>query len=325
MPELTWSPLLPGHVPAWHPLLAAITAEDGGTEHLSESDLQDELSPPWRDAERDGWIVLAPDGAAVAFGLVDLRPGDRTLLRVLCWGGVAPQWRGRGIGRELLERQLARARELVSARRLELGTPDVPGIALSPVPDGARTTPAMLRRAGLSQTRVSSVMRRDLALPIVDARVPAGLTVRPYEPAWSEQVRRAHNDAFAQHWSFQPCTTETWQQWEVGHRDFRPDWSFVAFDRLGVAGYLMSAGHQEDWAVDGFTQGWTNKLGVRPDRRRQGLAAALLTRAMHAYRESGMQFAGLDVDAENTTNAVALYTGLGYEVRHTTAMWTLPL
>lgn len=325
MPELTWASLRPEHVPAWHPLFAAITAEDGGTEHLSEADLQDELSPPWRDPDRDGWIVLAPDGTAVAFGLVDLRPGDRTLLRALCWGGVHPQWRGRGIGRELLGRQLARARELVAARCLELGTPDVPAVAMSPVDEGARTAPALLRRAGLRQARITCVMRRDLAEPITDARVPAGLTIRPYEPAWSEHVRRAHNEAFAQHWNFQPWTTEAWQQWETGHRDFRPEWSFVAFDRLGVAGYLMSAGYQEDWAVDGFTQGWTNKLGVRPDRRRQGLAAALLTRAMQAYRESGMQYAGLDVDAENTTNAVSLYTSLGYVVRHTSAMWTLAL
>jgi ribosomal protein S18 acetylase RimI-like enzyme len=42
---------------------------------------------------------------------------------------------------------------------------------------------------------------------------------------------------------------------------------------------------------------------------------------MRAYQESGMQYAGLDVDAENTTNAVSLYTKLGYEVRHTSATW----
>jgi ribosomal protein S18 acetylase RimI-like enzyme len=151
------------------------------------------------------------------------------------------------------------------------------------------------------------------------------VTIRPYEPEWSDAVRLAHNEAFARHWGFQPWTAQAWEQWETGHRDFHPEWSFVAFDRLGIAGYLLSAGYEADWAADGFTQGWTNKLGVRPDRRKQGLAAALLGRAMNAYREAGMQYAGLDVDAENTTNAVSLYTKLGYEVRHTTATWLLDL
>ena len=33
---------------------------------------------------------------------------------------------------------------------------------------------------------------------------------------------------------------------------------------------------------------------------------------------SGIQYAGLDVDSANPTGAVALYTGLGYGVRHRT-------
>lgn len=321
---LTWVPLRPERINAWHPLLEAIVAADDEIEHLAPEDLEDELSPPWRDLDRDGWIVLDDAGSAVAFGTVDLRPGDRTWLRALCWGGVHPRARGQGIGRRLLAAQLTRAAELVEARRLELGDPAIPGAALIGVSQGATTTPGLLRRAGLRQARLSCSMRRDLADPLPRLS-PAAVPVRPYEQAWSESVRLAHNEAFAQHWGVQPWSVETWQQWETGHRDFRPEWSFVAHDRLGVAGYLMSAGHQADWAADGFTQGWTSKIGVRPDRRRQGLGAALLVTAMSAYRDSGMQYAGLDVDAENTTNAVSLYTRLGYVVRHTTPQWVKDL
>jgi mycothiol synthase len=322
---LTWAPLRPEHVSAWHGLLQAIVQADGEAEHLSAEDLHDELSPSWRDLDRDGWIVFDTSGRAVAFGSVDLRPGDRTQLRAICWGGVHPQARGRGIGRLVLDGQLRRARELVGVRRSQLGAESVPAVARFAVPQGASATPSLLRRVGASRVRVSCVLRRSLADPLPVARTMPGVTIRPYDDAWSESVRQAHNQAFEDHWGFQPWTTEAWAQWETGHRDFRADWSFVAHDRLGVAAYLLSAGYPAEWAADGFTQGWTSKLGVRPDRRRQGLGRALLVTAMNAYHQGGMDYAGLDVDAENTSNAVALYTGLGYELRLTVGQWALEL
>lgn len=330
MSGLRWEPLGLDHVPAWSRLLAAVNLADGATEHLTDDDLRDELRAPWRDPDRDGWIAFsegdtAAAGEAIAFGTVDLRPGDRTLLRGFCWGAVHPGHRGRGVGRDLLRRQVDRARELVAARRVALDGPEIPGTARVHVLEGGEATEALLRRAGFELVRLSCAMRRDLAVPLPVPAPTPGVTVHPYRAEWSDLVRSAHNEAFADHWGIQPWTPEAWDQWETGHRDFRADWSFVAFDRLGVAGYVMSAGYEADWEADGFTQGWTSKLGVRPDRRRRGLGAALLATAMAAYRRGGMQFAGLDVDAENTSGAVGLYTGLGYEVHRTVRQWALPL
>jgi ribosomal protein S18 acetylase RimI-like enzyme len=37
---------------------------------------------------------------------------------------------------------------------------------------------------------------------------------------------------------------------------------------------------------------------------------------MRAFRADGIHYAGLDVDSENLSGAVRLYTGLGYVARH---------
>jgi ribosomal protein S18 acetylase RimI-like enzyme len=92
-----------------------------------------------------------------------------------------------------------------------------------------------------------------------------------------------------------------------------------------VAGYALSAAYPADWASRGHPEGWTNKVGVLPGYRGRGLARTLLTATLRAMQAGGMRHAGLDVDADNPTGALALYAGLGYRVRRRTAMWALPL
>jgi ribosomal protein S18 acetylase RimI-like enzyme len=324
VPALTWRPLHPDLVPQWHRLHEAVTAADGGTEHLAEADLHDELTPEWIDLGRDTVLALDPDGVARAFGVVQVRPGDVTLLRAQVWGGVDPEWRGRGIGRELLARQERQAADVVARRRAELG-PGTPAAAWVHVEDGVRDAAALVTRAGYSAERWFSIMRRDLAEPPPDVPPPAGLRLVPWSTEIDDAVRLAHNDAFTDHWGFQPWNVDTWRQWESGHRDFRGDWSFAVLDGDEVAAYAMSAGYAHDWEAQGFTEGWTSKLGVRRPWRGRGLAKALLARSMRAFADAGMEVAGLDVDSANPTGAVALYTGLGYTVRHRSIRYTRPL
>ena len=328
-PALTWRPLHPDLVPQWHRLTEVLVEADHGTEHLAPDDLADELAPDWIDLERDTVVALDEAGVARAFGVTQIRPGDVTLLRAHLWGGVDPQWRGRGIGRDLLARQESRAAEIVAARRAELG-PQTPAQLWLFVDEGVEAAERLAARAGFEAGRYSWVMQRDLATPLPDAALPAaevaaGLRLVPWSAELDEAIRLAHNEAFTDHWGFQPWTEETWRQWESGHRDFRGDWSFVVLDGDEVAGYALSAGYVNDWAAQGFTEGWTGKLGVRRPWRGRGLAKALLAASMAAFRDAGLQYAGLDVDSANPNGAVALYTGLGYTVRHRTVQYLKPL
>jgi ribosomal protein S18 acetylase RimI-like enzyme len=324
---LTWRPLGNDVLGTWHALHEALNAADGGHEHLGLDDLRDELAPDWIDLATDSRVGIDQDGVARAFGLVQVRPGDITLLRAACWGGVHPEWRGKGVGRALLAWQTGRAEAIVAARREALGD-QPPAGALMIVEEQADSAARLAARAGFTLSRYFFVMRRDLAEPLPTPVTPSGLRLLTFEkavaadPGLDDRLRLAHNEAFEQHWGFQPWSADTWQQWETGQRDFRGDWSFVALDGDEIAGYALSAGFRAEWEISGHTQGWTSKLGVRARWRGIGLAKALLAASMQAFAADRIQYAGLDVDSDNPTGAVGLYNALGYQVRHRAAHWT---
>jgi mycothiol synthase len=324
---LTWRPLGLDVLGTWHALHEALNEADGGHEHLALDDLRDELEPAWIDLARDSRVGIDADGVARAFGLVQVRPGDVTLLRAACWGGVHPDWRGRGVGRALLTWQADRAAEIVADRRAALGT-DAPAGALMIVEERAESAARLAARTGFELSRYFFVMRRDLSAPVPAPVTPPGLRLLTFDkavaadPGLNDRLRLAHNEAFEHHWGFQPWSAETWQRWETGQRDFRGDWSFVALDGDEIAGYALSAGFRTEWEIIGYTQGWTSKLGVRDRWRGIGLAKALLSASMQAFAADGMEYAGLDVDSDNPTGAVGLYNALGYQVQHRAAHWT---
>lgn len=318
---LTWRPAAPDDAALLQPLIATIGAHDGSAEHFTVDDVADELGASWLCLEDDTVVVQDASGAPLAYGIVQIRPGDVTLLRALCSGGVHPDARGLGIGRALLARQVARAHDLARARRAELGG-DVPATVMIDVQETASDVARLATRLGLRPTRWFTIMRRPVGgdLPAVD--LPDGLRLVPWSAARDDALRRVHNEAFADHWGFQPWSAETWAQWESGHRNFRPEWSHVALDGDEIAGYALSAAWEQDWESLGFREGWTNKLGVRRPWRGRGLAKALLAASMRSYAAAGMASAGLEVDTENLTGAVALYEGLGYRPAHRTATWS---
>lgn len=323
---LTWRPLSPAAVDLWHPLYEAAREADHGVEHLTGEDLGDELAAAWVDLEHDTVLGLDEDGVARAFGLVQIRPGDVTTLRAHAWGAVHPQWRGRGIGRSLLRWQEVRARALVAARR-EAVRGDVPAYLWVAVDEGVDGAARLARRQGLELTRWFSDMRRDLDLPgpHVDRVLPGALRLVGWEAALDDALRLAHNEAFLDHWGFQPWSVEAWQQWESGYRYFRPDWTVAVLAGEDVVAYATGAAFTPDWLAQGYTEGWTNKVGVRREWRGRGLARLLLATQMDAFRRDGVQYAGLGVDTENLTGAMRLYTGLGYESRHRSATWSKDL
>ncbi len=327
--KLTWRPIRGEDVASWNRMMTAAAEVDEPNEHLTEDDLSDMLVSPWRDQELDTLAGIDDAGEVRAAAVVDLRPGDASLLRAWCLGTVHPDWRGRGIGRTVLEWQLARAQDLVRERRAG-GEPLVPGLACVGTDEHTVDRHRLARAAGMTPRRWFLVMQRDLTDPVPEVSLDAGLRLVPYSADLDEAIRHAHNEAFQDHWGSQPWTPEAWQQWETGHRDFRADWSFAVLDgdpHAGgdVAAYALSAGFPADWAAKGYTEGWTGKLGVRRGWRGRGLAKALLARSMQAFRASGMQFATLDVDAESLTGAVRLYEGLGYTVTRRTTLWALDL
>jgi mycothiol synthase len=321
---LEWRPATPDDAVAVHDLLARAADVDEAQERFTVDDITDELTTPWVDLVRDSRIGIDADDIARAFGLVALLPGDVDLLRPMVFGVVDPQARRRGIGHALLARYQARGAALTRDRRAALGA--TPPSRLSVMEEqGAAGLAGLLADCGLDVLRYYLVMDRDLHadLPVVPA--PTGIRLADFDaPRDAARLRDAHNAAFAEHWGFQPWEPDAWQQWEVGHRDFRPDWSVVALDDDGaVAGYATASLHEQDCQARGVRQGWTNKLGVLPAHRGRGVARALLAEQMRRFAADGMDSAGLDVDADSAAGAVRLYTSLGYRESHRNRLWGL--
>ncbi|MBK8027269.1 MAG: GNAT family N-acetyltransferase [Chloroflexi bacterium] len=108
-----------------------------------------------------------------------------------------------------------------------------------------------------------------------------------------------------------------WDEW-VHYVYDRPGEDYalwiLAFDDQGLAGYSIN----RQLRPDDPTFAWIGTLGVLARARRRGLGDALLRTSFARFHERGYTRAGLGVDAENTTNALALYERAGMYAHRTT-------
>ena len=313
----------------WRPL----RAEDGRDLTTLVERIEGADDPPYRTSAEEAleyfdtshaWSAVGgwdAEGILRAFGFVRIRLGDVTILRAFCSGGVDPEWRRRGAGSALMDWQVARARTMLA----ETGT-DAPARIVVHVDEGMTALESLLTARGFTAQRWYMEMRRDLRLPIPQVTLDGQLSIVPWSADLDDAVRRAHNKAFGDEWGSQPHTPESWRQ---GRTHFAPSWSFVALDRSSdraqVAGYLISGRYEQDWAALGWSEGYTEMMGVLREWRGRHVATALLTQAMRAYAADGMEYAGLDVDADNPTGAATLYAHLGYERTRGSAMYTIEI
>lgn len=305
-----------------HELMLACYAVDEPQERETLQDVQEQFRTPWWVPGRDGVVGVGDGGRVLAHGWVLHRPGQLRTRQALLLGQVHPEVRGRGVGRALLGWQAARGEEVLA--ELDAGV-QVPRMLRTYVEDHLQDRARLLAAAGFEPRRFAATMDRVLAEPLPVTPPPDGVRLvglGAAAPERHEQVRRAHNDAFADHWGSEPIEPDDWRRATVEGPGARPDLSFAALDAEGRAvGYLISGTYPQDWGPQGFSEGWTNLLGVAASHRGQGLARALLVRAMAAYGAAGLQRAGLAVDVDNP-RALELYTGLGYTERGRETSWT---
>jgi mycothiol synthase len=301
-------------------LLAAAEAVDHSEEHYSLADVVEELENPMIDLDHD-WLVVERDGQVVAHSRLMPRAPDAGILKVAVDGCVHPDHRRQGIGSRLVPRIVARARAFVHEHGAELrpvitadARDDNPGLAL------------LLEREGLSARRWSFVMEADLLAPTTMERrlLPDGYTLSTWEHADHDEVRAAHNAAFADHPGFTPWSAEMWSQWVEGSRNFRAASSFLVRDQDGeLAAYLQTSEYDAVQAALGIREAFVAKVGTLRAHRKKGIAGTLLWHALHHYRDSGFQRAQLDVDSENPTGALGIYRRAGFRATQTWAGYVL--
>ncbi len=293
-------------------LMQAIDVADHPNYLTTREEVEEEFGYSFVDLSVDSILGLTAEGIPVAVGLVVMPPLAETLVRSFLYGGVHPDVRGRGIGRELLAWQRTRAEQqfAVSDKRL-------PAWAMASADARAPQSERLLRHAGFEVVRYFVGLERDLADPIELVEPGEKVRIVPFTDALSERTLVARTDSFRDHWGSQPMSEEQWQAWLDG--TFRADLSFLAvIDGAGagsadeVVGFVLCQVNEDDWATQGFSGAYIGMVGTTRAHRGRRIAPALLSRTLAACAAQGLQRVTLDVDSESPTGALGLYTRMGF-------------
>jgi ribosomal protein S18 acetylase RimI-like enzyme len=289
-------PITPDDFPA----VAAFLAEDethffGRPARVGVSDVTAWLAGP--DLPHDSWL-FEEGGGLVALGWIEKH--EDTGIAV---GVVHRERRGRGLGSTLVDRSEERLRALGAAR--------IHNVTLAP--DNA--APPLLESRGYREVRRFWDMTIELGDdPPRDPMLPEGFRIEPFSSDLARAFHGALEEAFAEHWEYEPQSFEKWWERQVAKPDHDPSlWFLVRTDEDVVA-----ATRNDPERSGG---GWIGAIGVRPAWRGRGLAKALLLHSFREFHRRGKRRVGLGVDSQNATGATRLYEGIGMVVDSEQVVW----
>lgn len=283
-------------------LLRAADASVAGDSDWTLSDLETEWSE--LDLTRDAW-VFELDGRIAGYAAFYAKGG-----RFTGDGYVHPDFRGLGIGTEILRRTEGRARE--EERHV---APDERVYLQNATLNADPATDRFYRGYGYEPVRRFRGMLIDLEAAPEVPEVP-GIAIRRWRyPDEARVVYDAHQESFSSHWEFRPTPWEEWSQKRLSRDTFDPTLWWVAADGDEIAGFA-GCEHKRD-----PDQGWVDVLGVRPAYRRRGIAEALLKSAFAEFFRRGEGRVGLGVDAESPTGATRVYERAGMRVLWQAVVW----
>lgn len=305
--SLRWSHLTPDSVEQWAELTNLLAMADRTEEYYEAEDLAEELEEFGFTPETDSWAVW--DGELmVGYGQLRVAHNldDEGRVRCQLGGGVHPDWRGRGIGRELVRRQEERGRELAAERHS--GTPYYFRAGGELEGSDARR---LLTHMGYAVVRYFNELARPLPGDPVTVPDPAELDgVELLTPTSEHEggVREAHNAAFVDHWGSTPQSEATWHDYWTGRPPRRQLSTLAIGDDGAVLAYVLVS----QWVP---RQAYVDLVGTVREARGRGLAAACLSRSIRLAAESGQyDVIELGVDSDSPTGATRLYERLGFRL-----------
>ncbi len=303
-----WRALTDDDLEGWSALTRAVSEHDDSNSAQSSGELGEEFRYGTVDPARD--TVAAFDGdVLIAAGIV-FRPQQRLDggYRAEFDGAVHPAHRGRGVGSQLLDRLVARTREVAAEHFPGATVPVETGAAQGT--DGER----LLLARGFRPLRYFHEMRAPSG-----GSMPAdadGIEYIDYDPRYEAEVYAAHADAFSTHWGFAETPFDEWRGIRTGSSMLRPNCCTLAIDGDGVLGYVLSY----ESATGTLYLG---QVGVRQAARGRGIARRMMQRVLAQAHAAGYELAELHVDSENADGAGALYTKAGFERSRTWVAYQL--
>lgn len=274
------------------------------------AEIQDVVDNEVKDAATDTLMITDAEGRLAATALVPLPPAGGGRVELI--GGVHPDRRGAGIGRQLLAWQLDRA----AARHAEVA----PGAEwLAQVAVGVADTSAirLYERFGFTVARYFLEMTAPTTPPPV-ATPAEGVRIAPYDQSQDHEVYAVHTAAFRDLWGYQDRSFESWAAQTVRSETFLPELSRVAFAGDTIVGYLLPYDRVPGWLYIG-------QIGTAGSWRRRGVGSSLLADVLAAASRAGYTHAALDTDADNPTGAAGIYAKAGFVIDQRVVLYRQPV
>jgi mycothiol synthase len=300
------------------PIANAVYHANGIDEMTTAPELENWLGYATAGFDPTKDVVLAEvEGVLVAYAWVDWVDTTDGLREFRLGGYVHPDWQERGIGRRLLAWQEERAQAHPAA-----GATERP-LVLGTWSSGENVRKVRLfTRAGYEPVRYFFEMNRPTLDEIDLPPMPDGLAIRPVgsDRASLKQLWDADVEAFQDHWGGFDSSDAAFEAWLTDPNHDPALW-VVAWHGDEIAGGVTNAIFAAENEAFGRARGWMETVFVRRRWRRRGLGAAIVARALVRLREAGMREAGLGVDSDNPSGALALYERAGFGVHRRSAAY----
>jgi len=249
-----------------------------GVRRDSPAEIRQRLTRPGTDPALDSWLI-EEDEEVIAFA-----QAWREEAASVGYVRVDPAERGRGLATRLLARTSRRARDLGSTTLHTTSWPKDDAAA------------PFLEGHGFRPIRYLSLMTIDLEGAPEAPEAPG----RPLAPGEDlRPVFEAVRAVFPEQQSL--------EAWLHDYEDADPTLWFVVEDESGIAGFALCLPKLDEDPEAGYVA----ELGVREDRRGQGLGLALLRQTFVEFRRRGKRRVSLHVDVDNLTGAFRLYEKAG--------------
>lgn len=277
-------------------LVSAYNTRIIGSADYTLDDARDELLEPGFDPETDGWLVFDGTGELAGCGRA-MGSGDSGLVDV---DVIATD---PGVSRWLLDRALDRARDIARSKGHSMVTVD------KGVYRADHTVRALVAERKFKPGTTYHRMRIDHAGPVPMPEPPPGVVL--HEGAYDEATRRAAYEvsmaSFRDHFGSVETPYGEWLATREAKSTF--DWSQLML--LECDGRPVAMSECTDQFVEDENCGYVLRLGVVREARGRGLAKYLLRRVFAVDSAAGRSGTVLQVDTNNTTPALGLYTSVG--------------
>ncbi len=281
-----------------------------GANQITRDEIHAWWNAPRFDLATDSQIVLDENSRPIAWAHVG-NPGE-PYVAIGCGVTLHPEVEDvQAIWDRLFAWVIERARDYVP-----LAPPDARVFLIENANAIDEARRAAVQRAGFDFVRISNTMRIELGKPVPSPAWPEGIRVRTADiDADFSAIVRADMEAFRDHWGHveQPFEQELegWRSFveREGER-FDPSLWFLAVKGDEIVGFSVCSDHVADDTSCGYIGG----LGVRPAWRKRGIALALLHHTFGEFRRRDFEAVELDMDSENLTGALRLYTKAGMKV-----------